>query len=94
VQRTQIFVELELNDKNKVQRTAISFRFRCAAPLGTSSALFYKYYRDSVAFCLSEMEDCHFSSVTLSGASHADKSGMTINLSASIDLTAFKLPTA
>jgi len=50
VQRTQILVECELNDKYQVQRTAISIRLRCAAPLRTSSAFFYKYYRDAVAF--------------------------------------------
>jgi hypothetical protein len=40
VQRTQIFVEWELIDKRKVQRTVISFRLRCAAPLITSMAFF------------------------------------------------------
>jgi hypothetical protein len=50
VQRTQIFVECGLNDKYQVRRTAISIRLRCAAPLRTSSAFFYKYYRDAVAF--------------------------------------------
>jgi hypothetical protein len=62
MQRTQIFVELELNDKNKMQRTAISCRLRCAAPLRAPTAFLLQILSRRCRFLL-ELHAYHNSSL-------------------------------